>query len=91
MALYVSVPPEKPVSKRQKKATKSKRQMAQMHNMEFAEKKTKGFQANARKIAQKQGLPLERAQAILAAGTRRASATAKRKNPALKKVKGKAK
>lgn len=96
MAAYTSVPPEKPAkkSKRQRQAVPSKRQRAMSEaapTIELAEKKTKGFQANARKIARKQGLPLERAQAILAAGTRRASAAAKKKNPALKRVKGKAK
>lgn len=50
--------------------------------------KAKGFKNVASKIAKKQGVPLSEAQAILAAGTRRASASAKRKNPNLKKVKG---
>lgn len=50
--------------------------------------KTRGFAKNARKIAQKEGVPIGRADAILAAGTRKASAKAKRKNPRLKKVKG---
>ncbi len=54
-------------------------------------KKVKGFEANARKIAQQQGVSLKRARAILAAGTRKASPAAKAKNPALRKVKGKAK
>jgi hypothetical protein len=39
-------------------------------------------------IAKKQGISAERAGAILAAGTRRASPAAKRANPKLKKVKG---
>jgi len=50
-----------------------------------------GFKAVAAKIAKKQGVSKERAAAMLAAGTRKASASAKRKNPRLKKVKGKAK
>lgn len=54
-------------------------------------RKVKGFQANAAAIAKRQGVSMERARAILAAGTRRASAKAKRRNPALRKVKGKAK
>ena len=54
-------------------------------------KPVRGFEANARKIAKKQGISLKRARAILAAGTRRASAAAKRKNARLKRVKGKAK
>jgi hypothetical protein len=57
-------------------------------------KKTKahpGFKAVARKIARRRGKSLKRARAILAASTRRASAAAKRRNPRLKRVKGKAK
>ena len=47
-----------------------------------------GFKAVAKGIARKQGVSMGRAQAMLAAGTRRASAKAKRKNPNLRKVKG---
>jgi hypothetical protein len=55
-----------------------------------AKKKTvRGFEANARRIAQERGISLERARAILAAATRKASPAAKRKNPRLKRVKGK--
>ena len=54
-------------------------------------KKGMGFKKAQRSIAKKQGIPMERAGAILAAGARKASAAAKRKNPNLKKVKGKAK
>jgi len=50
-----------------------------------------GFKAAAAQIAKKQGVSKERANAILAGATRRASAKAKRKNPRLKRVKGKAK
>ena len=46
-----------------------------------------GFAAVQKKIAKKQGVSMERAGAILAAGTRKASAAAKRANPRLKKVK----
>lgn len=56
-----------------------------------AKPKLRGFAANARRIAKERGVSLERARAILAAATRRASPAAKRKNPALKRVKGKAK
>ena len=56
-----------------------------------AKKKVRGFEANARRIAKRQGVSLKRARAILAAGTRRASAAAKRRNPRLRRVKGKAK
>jgi hypothetical protein len=54
-------------------------------------KKVKGFKENQAKIAKKQGISREAAGAILAASARRASAKAKKANPALKKVKGKAK
>ena len=40
------------------------------------------------KIAKKSGVSKERAGAILAEATRRASPAAKRKNPKLKRVKG---
>ena len=46
-----------------------------------------GFKAVQAKIAKKQGISKDRAGAILAASTRKASAAAKKKNPALKKVK----
>lgn len=54
-------------------------------------RKVKGFKANAAAIARRQGISIERASAILAAGSRKASAAAKRRNPRLKRVKGKAK
>ena len=53
-----------------------------------AKKKVRGFAANAAAIAKRQGVSLERARAILAAATRRASPAAKKKNPRLRKVKG---
>lgn len=46
------------------------------------------FKAVAKKIAGKEGIPLARARAILAASSRRASPAAKRANPKLKRVKG---
>ena len=49
------------------------------------------FKAVASKIARKQGISNKAASAILASSTRKASASAKRKNPKLKKVKGKSK
>lgn len=49
------------------------------------------FKAVASKISKKEGIPKAEADAELAASTRRASPAAKKKNPALKKVKGKAK
>jgi len=47
-----------------------------------------GFAKVAANIARKQGIPLDRAKAELAASTRRASPAAKRANPNLKRVKG---
>ena len=58
----------------------------------MAEKKSKehpGFKAVQKKIAEKQGVSEERAGAILAASTRKASPAAKKANPRLKNVKGK--
>ena len=51
-------------------------------------KKGLGFKAAQKSIAKKQGISMERAGAILAAGARKASPAAKKKNPNLKKVKG---
>lgn len=49
-------------------------------------KKGMGFKAAAKSIAKKQGIGMERAGAILAAGARKATPAAKAKNPNLKKV-----
>lgn len=46
-----------------------------------------GFKKAAASIAAKEGIPIKRANAILAASTRKASAGAKKRNPNLKKVK----
>lgn len=46
------------------------------------------FKAVAAKMAKKQGVSTKEASAELASATRKASPTAKRKNPKLKKVKG---
>ena len=51
-------------------------------------KKHPGFKAVQRKIAKKQGVGMERAGAILAAGARKASKKAIKANPRLKKVSG---
>ena len=48
-----------------------------------------GFKAVQKKIARKSGVSMERAGAILAASSRGASKAAKKKNPRLKRVKGK--
>jgi hypothetical protein len=47
-----------------------------------------GFEAAAEKAAAGEGESIEAGRAMIAARTRGASAAAKRKNPALKKVKG---
>ena len=52
-------------------------------------KKGMGFKAAQKSIASKQGVSMESAGAILASSARKASPAAKRKNPNLKKVKGK--
>lgn len=46
------------------------------------------FESVGKKIAEKENIPLDHAYAILAKSSRNASAAAKRRNPALKKVKG---
>ena len=50
-----------------------------------------GFKAVQGQIAAREGVSEQRAGAILGSSTRRASLAAKRKNPRLKRVKGKAK
>ena len=52
-------------------------------------KKHPGFKAVQKKIAARQGVGMERAGAILASAGRGASAAAKKKNPRLKRIKGK--
>ena len=54
-------------------------------------KKGMGFKAAQKQIAKKQGISMVGAGAILAAGARKASKAAKKKNPNLLKVKGKKK
>jgi hypothetical protein len=51
-------------------------------------KKRLGFKAVAKKIAGEQGISMKGANAILASSSRNASKAAKRKNPRLKKVRG---
>lgn len=50
-----------------------------------------GFAAVQKKIAAKEGVSKKAAGAMLAASTRKASASAKKANPRLKRVKGKTK
>lgn len=52
-------------------------------------KKHPGFKAVQAKIAEKQGISKDRAGAILANSSRKASPAAKKANPRLKKVRGK--
>lgn len=52
----------------------------------MASKKGMGFKAAAKSVAAKQNIPTKQAQAIIAAGARKASPAAKRANPNLKKV-----
>lgn len=51
-------------------------------------KKHPGFKKVAEGIAKKEGVSEDRAKAMLASSTRKASDKAKEKNPRLKKVKG---
>jgi len=55
----------------------------------MAVKKGMGFAAAQKNISKKQGIPMKNAGAILAAGARNASTSAKKANPNLKKVLGK--
>jgi len=50
-----------------------------------------GFKAVQASIAKRQGISQKRAGAILAAATRRASPAARKRNPRLKRVRGKKK
>ena len=52
-------------------------------------KKHPGFKKVAASIEKKEGVSKERADAILASASRRASPKAKRENPRLERVKGK--
>jgi hypothetical protein len=54
----------------------------------MATRKHPGFKKVAASIARRQGVSQERASAELAAATRNASASAKRSNPRLKRVRG---
>lgn len=61
----------------------------QRTTIELSDRMQRGFKRNATRIASRQGMPYERAAAILAASTRRASTSARRRNPRLKRVRGK--
>lgn len=58
----------------------------QMRGDQLHPVKHPGFKAAAEQIAQRENLPIERADAILAAGARKASPAAKARNPRLKRV-----
>lgn len=54
----------------------------------MAAKKHRGFHAVQKEIARKQGINMDRAGAILAAGNRKASYQARKANPRLNKTSG---
>lgn len=62
--------------------------LRQRSAIEMSERTKRGFKRNATRIAKKQNVPYDKAAAILAASTRKATPAARRKNPRLKKVKG---
>jgi len=84
---------EAPTSVRQRRLMESKaapvQTIRQKAVIELSDRMVRGFKKNAQRIASKQGVPYDRAAAILAAAARKASPAARRKNPNLKKVKGK--
>lgn len=85
--------PDPPLSVRQRRAEdlgKVPTSYRQRTAISMSERMTRGFKKNAQRIASRQGIPYDRAAAILAASTRRASKAAIRKNPRLKRVTGKA-
>lgn len=50
-----------------------------------------GFEGAARQVAAREGMPMDRARAVIAAGARKAGPAARKRNPRLNRVKGKAK
>lgn len=84
--------PDTPLSLRQRRMIDRKpniETIRQKSTIEMSDRMVRGFKANAQRIAQRQGISYDSAAAILAATSRRASAAAIRKNPRLKRVKGK--
>lgn len=80
------------VSVRQRRLSEAKpgvETIRQKSVVKLSDRMVRGFKKNAQRIASKQGIPYDKAAAILAAAARRASPAAKRKNPNLKNVKGK--
>lgn len=81
--------PDPPLSVRQRRAEalgKVPSSYRQRTTISMSERMTRGLKNNAQRIASRQGIPYDRAAAILAAKTRRASKAAIRKNPGLKSV-----
>lgn len=56
---------------------------------DMVNKKHPGFEETARKIARRQHIPIANARAILAVGARKASASARKANPRLNRVRSK--
>lgn len=84
--------PDPPVSVRQRRLMEINppvETVRQKAVITMSERMKRGFKRNATRIAKRQGIPYDRAAAILAAAARRASPAAKRKNPRLYRVKGK--
>lgn len=83
-----SCPPDEYMFADMKKKKTGRKACAEPVQLADKRKTTKGFEANASIIAKRQGISVERARAILAAGARKATPAAKKANPALKKVRG---
>jgi len=85
--------PDPPVSARQRRLQEQSKTpdqtVRQKAVIELSDRMVRGFKQNAQRIAKRSDVPYDKAAAILAASTRRASAAARRKNPNLNKVKGK--
>lgn len=82
--------PEPPLSVRQSRLLKARPEVLtpRQRTVVLSDRMVRGFKRNARRIAARQGIPYDRASAILASASRRASSGAKRRNPRLRKVKG---
>lgn len=90
--MMITVRPEPVLSVRQRRLMEARppaETVRQKAVIELSDRMQRGFKKNAQRIAKQQGVTYDKAAAILAASTRRASAAAKRRNPRLNKVKGK--
>jgi len=85
------VRPDPPLSVRQRRMAEHRQVTTPRLTREtlLSDRMVRGFKNNATRIAKRQGIPYDRAAAILAASSRRASASARRRNPRLNRVKGK--